>query len=83
MHGRTVERALAAELVHQALRGRRRLVAIAEIFQQIRVGKARQALDFNDLTRTLQGRTQEELLHYAETGSGRRDDSNDEQPMRE
>jgi hypothetical protein len=31
-------------------------------------GKPRQALDFNDITKQLQGRTQEELLAYAETG---------------
>ena len=65
--GRTVEEALAAELVRQALRGRRRLVAIAEIFDRLE-GKPRQALDFNDITKQLQGRTEEELLHYAETG---------------
>jgi hypothetical protein len=65
--GRTIEQALVDELVSEALRGRRRLPAIAEIFDRLE-GKPRQALDFNDITRSLQGRTQEELLHYAETG---------------
>jgi hypothetical protein len=65
--GRTIEQVLVDELIEQALRGRRRLVAIAEIFDRLE-GKPRQALDFNDITKQLQGRTQEELLHYAETG---------------
>jgi hypothetical protein len=65
--GRTVEQAIVDELIHQALRGRRRLVAIAEILDRLE-GKPRQSLDFNDITRQLQGRTDAELLHFAETG---------------
>jgi serine/threonine protein kinase len=65
--GRTVEQAIVDELISQALRGPKRLQAIAEILDRLE-GKPRQALDFNDITKQLQGRTQEELLAYAETG---------------
>jgi hypothetical protein len=65
--GRTVEQAIVDELISQALRGQKRLQAIAEILDRLE-GKPRQALDFNDITKQLQGRTQEELLAYAETG---------------
>jgi hypothetical protein len=65
--GRTVEEALADELVRQALRGRRRLVAIAEIFDRLE-GRPRQSVDLNDVTRRLQGRTDAELLAFATTG---------------
>jgi hypothetical protein len=65
--GRTIEQVLVDELIEQALRGRRRLVAIAEIFDRLE-GKPRQSLDLNDVTKRLQGRTDAELLAFATTG---------------
>lgn len=65
--GRTVEQAVADELIRQALRGRRRLPAIAELFDRLE-GKPRQVVDLNDVTKQLEGRSDAELLHYAETG---------------
>ena len=65
--GRSVEEAVADELVYQALRGRRRLQAISEIFDRLE-GKPRQQLDLNDVTRELQGKSDAELLFYAEKG---------------
>jgi len=66
--GRTVEQAVADELVYQALKGRRRLQAISELFDRLE-GKARMQLDLNDVTRELEGKTDAELLFYAEKGS--------------
>jgi hypothetical protein len=65
--GRTIEQVLVDELIEQALRGRRRLVAIAEIFDRLE-GRPRQSLDLNDVTKRLQGRTDAELLAFATTG---------------
>jgi hypothetical protein len=65
--GRTIEQALVDELISEALRGRRRLQAIAEIFDRLE-GRPRQSLDLNDVTRKLQGRTDAELLAFATTG---------------
>ncbi len=65
--GRTIEQAIVDELIRQALRGRKKLQAISEIFDRLE-GKPRQALDLNDITRDLQGRTDEELRIFAETG---------------
>jgi hypothetical protein len=61
----TMEEIIVLQLVQMAAKGD--LLAIREIFDRME-GKPRQALDFNDITKQLQGRTQEELLHYAETG---------------
>lgn len=66
--GRTMEQAIAGELVREALRGRRKLAAIAEIFDRIE-GKPRQQVDLNDITEEFSGRTDEELLYYAEHGN--------------
>jgi hypothetical protein len=63
--GVLAEELLAKKLVRLALRGN--LAAIRECFDRTE-GKPRMALDLNDVTRELQGRTDGELLHYAETG---------------
>ena len=65
--GRTVEETLAAALVHEALYGRRKLVAISEIFDRLE-GRPKQQLDLNDITKQMQGRSDEELIDFAETG---------------
>ncbi len=65
--GRTVEESLARALVHEALHGRRKLTAIAEIFDRLE-GKPKQQLDLNDITKQMQGRSNEELIKFAETG---------------
>jgi hypothetical protein len=65
--GRTIETALVDELVNEALRGRRRLPALVEIFDRLE-GRPRQSLDLNDVTKRLQGRTDAELLAFATTG---------------
>jgi hypothetical protein len=61
----TLEELIVCQLVQMAAKGD--LAAIREIFDRME-GKPRQALDFNDVTKQLQGRTEEELLHYATTG---------------
>lgn len=66
--GRTIEQAIVDQMIHEALRGRRKLQAIAEIFDRLE-GKPRQVLDLNDITKQLQGRTDAELLYYAERGT--------------
>jgi hypothetical protein len=66
--GRTIEQAVADELIRQALKGRRRLQAIAELFDRLE-GKARQQVDLNDITKQLQGRSDAELLYFAEHGT--------------
>ncbi len=65
--GRTTEQQLAAKLVHEALKGRYKRAAIAEIFDRIE-GKPKQQLDVNDITQQMQGRSNEELMRFAETG---------------
>jgi hypothetical protein len=63
--GQSAEEVIAQRLVQLAVSGD--LAAIRECFDRME-GKPRQALDFTDLTRQMQGRTQEELLTFAETG---------------
>jgi len=65
--GRTVEQALIDALVREALRGQRKLSAIGEIFDRLE-GKAKQQVDVKDITEELRGRSDEDLLHYAEHG---------------
>jgi hypothetical protein len=65
--GHARQRAIVDELIGQALRGRRRLQAIAEVFDRLE-GRPRQSLDLNDVTQRLQGRSGAELLAFATTG---------------
>jgi hypothetical protein len=65
--GETNEQKLVDVLIYEALKGRKRLAAITTIFDRLE-GKPRQQLDFNDITESLQGRSEEELLHYAQHG---------------
>ena len=65
--GRSVEQAIVDALVAQALRGRRKLPAISLIFDELE-GKPRQQVDLKADIAKLNGRTDEELLHYAEHG---------------
>jgi hypothetical protein len=64
--GRTIEQAIADELVNEALRGRRRLPAIAEIFDRLE-GKAKQSVDL-DVKERWPGRSIEELDYFALKG---------------
>ncbi len=65
--GRTVEQQLAAQLVREALRGRNKRAAIAEIFDRLE-GRPKQHLDVNDITKQMEGRSSKELIAFAETG---------------
>ena len=65
--GRTVEQELAQTLVREALHGRRKLTALAEIFDRLE-GRPKQQLDLNDISKEMQGRTNDELIAFAQTG---------------
>jgi hypothetical protein len=65
--GRTVEQELAQMLVREALHGRRKLTALAEIFDRLE-GRPKQQLDLNDISKEMQGRTNDELIAFAQTG---------------
>jgi hypothetical protein len=64
--GRTIEQALADELVNEALRGRRRLPAIAEIFDRLE-GRPKQSVDL-DVKQQFPGRSIAELDYFALKG---------------
>ncbi len=66
-NGVTVEQRLVDSLITEALRGGNRLAAIQTVFDRLE-GRPKQQLDFNDITRAMEGRTKEELLHFAEHG---------------
>jgi|SRR5215470_1057707 len=66
--GKTIEQVIVEELLQEATQGRRKLQAIAEIFDRLE-GKPRQQVDWNDITKQLQGRTDGELLYFAEHGT--------------
>lgn len=65
--GRTVESLLVDVLIQEALKGRNRLAAVTIIFGRLE-GKPKQQMDFNDITESFQGRSSEELLHFAQHG---------------
>jgi hypothetical protein len=65
--GRTYEERLVAVLMDEALKGRNRVAAVIAIFDRC-LGKPAQQLNLNDITRLLQGRSEEELMYYAEHG---------------
>lgn len=59
------EELIARKLIRLALSGN--LLAIRECFDRTE-GKPRQQLDLNDITRHMQGRSNEELIFFAQTG---------------
>lgn len=63
--GVSAEEIIAQKLVQLAKAGD--LYAIREVFDRVE-GRPKQSLDFNDITRQLQGRTDAELLAFATTG---------------
>jgi Family of unknown function (DUF5681) len=66
-NGRTMEDELVEVLILEALQGKNRLTAIQTVFDRLE-GRPAQQLNFNDISRALSGKTDSELLRYAETG---------------
>jgi hypothetical protein len=66
--GRTVEEAVVATLIEEALESRNPLGAIQTIFDRLE-GRPKQAIDFNDITEAMKGRSADDLLHFAQHGT--------------
>jgi hypothetical protein len=66
--GHTVEEAVVAALIDEALESRNPLGAIQTIFDRLE-GRPKQAIDFNDITEAMKGRSADDLLHFAQHGT--------------
>lgn len=75
--GRTIEANLVDALITEALKGNSRLAAIQTVFDRLE-GRPKQQVDFNDITKALAGRSNEELEFYAIHGHFPSDDTKDQ-----